>query len=102
MQDQVDKLVAERVAVLNFFKTIFPVFHNSNVFFRDFQYAIQRYLELKSVKVSYAQSEVIANELANQFEQEGIFTRVNPIGWRVNYELFRTGVSHTLEVNKTV
>ncbi len=101
MQDEVDKLIAEKTILLNYFKSIFPVFHNSNIFFRDFQYAIQRYLEFKSIKVTYAQAEVITNKLATHLEAEGIFARVNPIGWRLNYKLFKKGAPHTFEVKQT-
>ena len=46
--------------LLNYLKAKFPVFHNSNFFFRDFQYGIRSFLEKKEIKASYQLSEKLA------------------------------------------
>ena len=39
--------------LLNYLRAKFPFFHNSNFFFRDFQYGIRSFLEKKEIKASY-------------------------------------------------
>jgi hypothetical protein len=74
--------------LLKFLKAKFPVFHNSNFFFRDFQYGIRSFLEKKDIIVTYKESEKLANDIAEHFMDRGIFQRVNSQGWKVNYPEF--------------
>ncbi len=74
--------------LLRFLKAKFPVFHNSNIFFRDFQYGIRSFLEKKDIIVTYKESEKLANDIAEHFTGKGIFQRVNNQGWKVNYPEF--------------
>lgn len=85
-----DQLKNDQTIFLNFLKAKFPVFHNSNFFFRDFHYGIKRYLEKKGIFVTYSQSENLAKELSKHFENQGILIRTNDLGWRVNYPEFTT------------
>jgi len=77
---------------LNFLKAKFPVFHNSNFFYRDFHYGVRKFLESKDIKVTYPQAEEIAKKLAEYFEEEKIFIRVNNQAWKINYPEFVTAV----------
>ena len=85
-------LKSERQIFLNYLKAKFPIFHNSNFFFRDFHYGIKRYLEKKGNFVSYEKSEMIAKELSMYFVSQGIFIRTNNLGWKINYPEFATQV----------
>ena len=76
--------------LLNYLKAKFPVFHNSNFFFRDFQYGIRSFLEKKEIKCSYQLAEKLAIEMAKHFEDEKIFIKVNSQGWKVNHPEFAT------------
>ena len=87
-----NQLKTDQAIFLNFLKAKFPLFHNSNFFFRDFHYGIKRYLEKKGIFVSYQKSELIAKELSMYFESQGIFIRTNDLGWTVNYPEFITQV----------
>ncbi len=80
----------EYVIFLNYLKAKFPVFHNSNFFFRDFQYGVKRFLEKKGIFLSYSDSEKLASDFALFLESKEIFTKVNSLGWRVNYSDFVT------------
>lgn len=63
-----------------------PAFHNSNIFLRDLQYAIQDYFEDKQgVTIRNDRAESIALEVARSYEGSGIFKRVNPQGFVLNY-----------------
>lgn len=85
-----DQLKNDQTVFLNFLKAKYPLFHNSNFFFRDFHYGIKKYFEKKGIFLSYQQSEQLAKELAMYFESQGLFIRTNSIGWKVNYPEFTT------------
>ncbi len=93
IDNHIGQLKNDHVIFLNFLKAKYPLFHNSNFFFRDFHYGIKRYLEKKGKSVSYDQSEKIARELSLYFESQGIFVRTNDLGWKINYPEFATQVS---------
>ncbi|MCJ7553201.1 MAG: hypothetical protein MUO34_04880 [Ignavibacteriaceae bacterium] len=83
-------LSQEKDQILNFLKTRFPLFHNSNFFFRDLQYGIRSYFEKKGIKITYPQAEKYAYVFANQLETEKVFVKVNQQSWKVNYPEFAT------------
>lgn len=85
-------LKAENSIFLNFLKAKFPIFHNSNFFFRDLQYGLMRFLEKKDITVSYPEAGIIAERLGKYFEDEAIFTKINSTTWRLNYPDFVTSV----------
>lgn len=85
-----EQLKTDQTIFLNFLKAKYPLFHNSNFFFRDFQYGIKRYLEKKGILVSYSQAEILALELSKYFETQGTFIRTNKLGWKVNKPEFIT------------
>src|ERR1041384_4384 len=74
-----------------------PVFHNSNVFLRDLQYSIQDYFEDKEGKtIRSDQAQKLAEEVARAYEQKGIFRKVNPQGFMLNFpELVTTKAGGT-------
>ena len=76
--------------LLEFLKAKFPVFHNSNFFFRDLQYGIRSFFEKKEIKISYQDAEKLANEIAKHFEEKGIFIKVNHQGWKIHFPEFAT------------
>lgn len=75
-------------SLLGFLKAKFPVFHNSNFFYRDFQYGIRSYLEKKNIDITYSEAAMLADELSKVFEQNGVFVKVNKTGWKINYPEF--------------
>ena len=77
---------------LQFLKAKYPVFHNSNFFFRELQFGILKFLEKKGIKISNGQAEELAKGVGSFLEHEGIFVRVNNLGWRINYKEFVTTV----------
>ncbi|MEP7234225.1 MAG: hypothetical protein ABI778_02905 [Ignavibacteriota bacterium] len=63
-----------------------PVFHNSNVFLRDVQYSIQDYFEDRQGQtIKDAEAVRMAQEVARAFESKGIFKKVNPQGFTLNF-----------------
>ena len=64
-----DELKNDYSSFLNFLKANYPIFHNSNFFYRDLQYGLRSYYEMKENK---------------------IFIRISEGAWKVNYEEFIT------------
>ena len=83
-------LKKDETIFLNFLKAKFPVFHNSNFFFRDFQFGIQQFFEKKDIEISYPDAEKLAKRLAENFETQKLFIPVSRNTWRVNYPDFIT------------
>jgi hypothetical protein len=95
---QTSVLLKNKIIFLNFLKSIVPVFHKSNVFFRDLQYGVQKFLLLKGVKVSNEQAEELTSLLIQELVDDNIFTPLNNMTWIVNYPPYTTGAPHTYEV----
>jgi hypothetical protein len=94
MNKKLDKyfelLKNDETIFLNFLKAKFPVFHNSNFFYRDFQFGIRKFFEKKGMQISYTDAEELANRLAKHFQDQGFFIPVNSGTWKVNYPDFVT------------
>ena len=80
----------ENDSLLAFLKAKFPMFHNSNFFFRDLQYGIRSFLEKKNIMISYTEADDLAKIIAKDLEDKGIFVRVNQQGWKINHPEFAT------------
>ncbi len=76
--------------LLEFLKARYPFFHNSNFFFRDFQFGIQKYLEKKETRISSFDANLIARELGKFLEEKNIFIKINNRTWKVNNPDFQT------------
>jgi hypothetical protein len=75
---------------LNYMKAKMPLFHNSNLFVRDFEYSVKRFLEKKELKVTQPEAEIIASEFGSYLIKEGVFIPVNDNAWKLNYPEFVT------------
>lgn len=75
---------------LNYLKAKFPIFHNSNFFFRDFQYGLKSFLEKKGTTLTDNNLAGLAIQFSEYFETQGIFIRTSTQGWKVNYPEFVT------------
>lgn len=80
----------EEESLLKFLKAKFPMFHNSNFFYRDLQYGIRSFMEKKEIDITYSEAGKLADSISNELENKGVFLRVNNIGWKVNYPEFAT------------
>jgi hypothetical protein len=77
---------------LTFLKTRVPVFHLSNIFFRDVHYAAMAFLEKEHIKVRYTEAEALTQSLIQKFVQEKVLGPVDYQTWVVQYPEFRTPV----------
>ncbi len=75
--------------VLQFLKQRYPLFHLSNVFFRDLHYGIREYLEQKGMKMGYSAGEEVAREFIRELEGQKILVPVDSQTWTLHYPDFR-------------
>jgi len=80
----------EEESLLGFLKAKYPMFHNSNFFYRDLQYGIRSFMEKKGIDISYAEAADLADAISKDYESKGIFVRMNKTGWKINYPEFTT------------
>ncbi len=87
---KLETLKNNEASLLDFLKARFPVFHNSNIFFRDIQYGIRSYFEKKDMKISYQDAETLAIEMIKLFEANGTFVKIDKQSWKVHNPDFVT------------
>jgi len=69
-------------------KAKFPLYHLSNFFFRDLHYGIIGFFEQRNLEIGYGDAELVAREVAQHFEKQNIFKKVNQQGWVLLYPEF--------------
>jgi len=75
--------------VLLFLKERYPLFHLSNIFFRDLHYGVREYLERKGMKMGYAAAEDVARDFIKELEGEKILVPVDRQTWTLHYPDFK-------------
>lgn len=88
-------LLQNKEDVLQYLKGRIPMFHQSNVFFRDIQYGIQLLLKERGSEVDYAGAERHARDFTSALEKDGVLVPVAPRTWMLNYPPFKTPVVKT-------
>jgi hypothetical protein len=82
-------LIKNPVDLLLYLKGRTHAYHLSNLFFRDFHYALLAFGETKGVKVSYGKAEELACLVIADLERSGILKPIKPGSWMLNYPEFR-------------
>ncbi|MDA0986803.1 MAG: hypothetical protein O3A55_04305 [Bacteroidetes bacterium] len=77
-----------KIEFLHFLKKMFPLFHLSNLFFRDVHYGIIDFLEFKKIKTNYGEAEKIAIEVVKFYEKLNILKKISNNTWVLNYSEF--------------
>lgn len=95
-----NELLANQSIFFNFMREKYRVFNNSNIFFRDIQYAIKSFLEKKEQKVKYAEAEKLAVEFIKKMESAGLLIKMSTNAWKVNFS-FDKSVVHSNEAIAT-
>ncbi len=81
-------IINNQVEFLHFLKAKFPLYHLSNFFFRDLHYGVISFFEHRNLKIGYGDAEHVAREVAQHFEKQNIFKKVNQQGWVLQYPEF--------------
>ncbi|MCA0388563.1 MAG: hypothetical protein LCH52_08710 [Bacteroidetes bacterium] len=90
MNNAFNLLTSEQEKFLNFFKFRFPVFHKSNVFYRDLEYSIKYYLNSRNIELSNKLLIQTTKEFIKHLEGNGILVYMSPLTWMLNYPEFST------------
>ncbi|MDB5033731.1 MAG: hypothetical protein JWQ98_972 [Chlorobi bacterium] len=69
----------------------YEFYHKSNIFFRDFQYGLWRYLKESQTKVSYADMEKVTKEVIDAWENRGLVKRINRQTFELNMPEYYAG-----------
>ena len=88
--NNLELLKREEDSFLGFLKAKYPMFHNSNFFYRDLQYGTRSFMEKKGIDITYAEAAELADAISDEFEHKVLFVRVITIGWKINYPKFTT------------
>jgi hypothetical protein len=80
----------EDESFLGFLKAKYPMFHNSNFFYRDLQYGVLSFMQKKGIEVTYTEAGRLADAISEEFENKGTFVRMSKTGWKLNYPDFAT------------
>ena len=86
---QLDYILNNETETLTFLKSRYPMYHLSNIFFRDIQYGIQQFLERKEMGVGYRDAERIARAFVDQLMKKKVLTAIDRQSWVLNYPDFR-------------
>lgn len=89
MNEKIKLLTENRKEVLLFLKGRYLLFHLSNVFFRDLHYGVMAYFEMKRIKCTYIDAELITRNWIESLEQANIFKRIDGGSWMLNYPEFK-------------
>ncbi len=87
-----DYIIGHYREALLYLKARFPMYHQSNFFFRDIQYGLDQMLREKGYHLSYTEAEGAARVFTGELEKQGIFKRIDQQTWLVNYPEFATPV----------
>lgn len=82
-------MIENKEELLRYLKSRTHAYHLSNLFFRDFHYAILSFAESKGRKLSYGDAEELAGLFIASLEKSGILKPVKPGSWMLNYPAFK-------------
>lgn len=85
-----EHILSQNREFLHFLRGRVPVFHLSNVFFRDVHYAVIAYAAANGQRVGYTEAESIARDLAAKLENEKVFVAMDGQTWTVHDPAFKT------------
>lgn len=92
-----EELKTNQEIFFNYMKEKYHIYLNSNIFFRDIQYAINSYFEKKDIKLKSRQAENLASDFTKYLEAKGDLTRLNYNSFRVNFSTEPEETSKQLE-----
>lgn len=87
---EIDFILQHKTQFLEYFRSRFPSFHNSNVFHRDLRYALRSFLISGGFKPADAELEEVLNALIKVMVSDGVFRKVSEGTWAINHPDFRT------------
>ena len=84
-----DHILSHSGEFLDFLRGRVPVFHLSNIFFRDIHYAIMAFAALHGLSLDYTRAEDAARQVIEKLEKDKVIVRIDQQTWVVHKEEFR-------------
>jgi hypothetical protein len=84
-----DHILSHSGEFLDFLRGRVPVFHLSNIFFRDIHYAIMAFAALHGPSLDYTGAEDVARQVIEKLEKDKVIVRIDRQTWVVHKEEFR-------------
>jgi len=82
---EVELITNHKPEFLKYLKSKFPLYHMSNIFFRDIHFGVLSYLQSQGKKVGYVEAEMIVRQVAAEYEKDGVFKKIDHQSWLLNY-----------------
>jgi len=92
-------LISNKELFFNFMKEKYPFYKNSNIFFRDLQFAVKSFFEKKEIIISSITSQKLAENLIFFLENKQEIKRISDNAWNVLFSL-NSAVNITSSDNK--
>lgn len=77
-------IIGNQVEFLQFMRSRAPLFHLSNLFFRDLHLAVIDFLHRKKVRVRQTEAELVAREVAAHLEKKSMLKKINATTWTLH------------------
>lgn len=85
--DHLNELKSNEEIFFRFMREKYPLFFNSNIFFRDIQYSIITYFKLKNHPVKYQEAEKLTNDFVEFLEESEKLIFMSKNTWKVNFDI---------------
>lgn len=82
-----EHLIENKKVFFNYMNENYKIFQYSNLFFRDLQYAIMSYFEMKEKPVKYAKAEKLTQEFIDDMLSKNELTKIDHKSWKINFEV---------------
>ena len=82
-----EHLTQNKKVFFNYMNENYKIFQYSNLFFRDLQYAIMSYFEMKEEPVKYAFAEKLTQQFLEHLIGNGELTKIDHKSWKINFEV---------------
>ena len=86
--DKLQYLTSNHIEFFNYLKDRIPVYHKSNIFFRDVQYGIMGFFKNKKVRITYPQAEEVAGKFLEAMEKMELLRKLDKQSWVLEYPDF--------------
>ncbi|MCP5061033.1 MAG: hypothetical protein GY936_01025 [Ignavibacteriae bacterium] len=95
--DYLNHLENNKKVFFNYMNENYTIFQHSNIFFRDIQFALISYFEIKEKPIKYGAAGKLATEFINNLVLSNELSPIDHKSWKVNFEV---GIKKVTEEEK--
>ncbi len=88
LEKMFESILKDEKIVMNYLKSRYPLFHRSNVFFRDIQFGLKHFLENRNIYITYTENEQLAQRFIQHLESKSILKKISENIYLLNYPEF--------------